>query len=103
MKATVQTPKQHTHTLLLVPLLLLVVVALLFADAASAAAAAAGGINDGSNGADNRISRQRGNILRNLTGTQAYHQNIVTSPLDASAGIRQVYRTMRDLYNKYVS
>lgn len=50
----------------------------------------------------NRISRQRGNVLRNLTRTQSYQNDIVTSPLDASDGIRQVYRTLRDVYNKYL-
>lgn len=96
MKATEQTSR-FMLLLLALPLLLL----LLFADAAADAAVVtnAGGA---SNGADNRISRQRGNILRNLTGTQSYYQNIVTSPLDASVGIRHVYRSMRDLYNKYV-
>lgn len=78
MKATTQTP--------LMTVLLVVVV---YAVACSSAA-------------DNRISRQRGNILRNLTASHAYVENIVTSPLDASVGIRQVYRTVRDIYNKYV-
>lgn len=49
---------------------------------------------------DNRISRLRGNVLRNITQTQSYRNDIVTSPLDASDGIRQVYRTLRDVYNK---
>lgn len=80
MKATAQTPLMMTLTLLLL------VALMLFATACS--------------GADNRISRQRGNILRNLTGTHAYAENIVTSPLDASQGIRQVYRAVRDIYNK---
>lgn len=51
---------------------------------------------------DNRISRLRGNVLRNITHTQSYQNNIVTSPLDASDGIRQVYRSLRDVYNKYI-
>lgn len=50
----------------------------------------------------NRISRLRGNILQNLTRTHAYENDIVTSQLDASAGLRQAYRTIRDLYNKFV-
>lgn len=48
----------------------------------------------------NRISRLRGNVLRNITRTQSYQNDIVTSPLDASDGIRQVYRSLRDVYNK---
>lgn len=49
----------------------------------------------------NRISRLRGNILRNLTRTHEYEDNIVTSQLDASVGVRQVYRTIRDIYNRF--
>lgn len=49
----------------------------------------------------NRISRLRGNILRNLTRTHEYENNIVTSQLDASVGLRQVYRTIRDIYNRF--
>lgn len=48
----------------------------------------------------NRISRDRGNILRNITRTQAYVDNIVTSQLDASVPARQIYRTIRDIYNR---
>lgn len=50
----------------------------------------------------NRISRLRGNILRNLTRTHEYEDNIVTSQLDASSGLRQAYRAIRDLYNKCI-
>lgn len=49
----------------------------------------------------NRISRLRGNILRNLTRTHEYENNIVTSQLDASVGVRQLYRTIREIYNRY--
>lgn len=49
----------------------------------------------------NRISRLRGNILRNLTRTHEYENNIVTSQLDASVGVRQVYRSIRDIYNRF--
>lgn len=49
----------------------------------------------------NRINRQRGNILRNLTRTHAYEDNIVTSQLDASERVRQFYRSIRDIYNRY--
>lgn len=52
---------------------------------------------------DNRISRYRGNILRNLTGTHEYENNIVTSQLDASQDIRRLYRMLRDVYNRYVN
>lgn len=49
----------------------------------------------------NRINRQRGNILRNLTRTHAYDDNIVTSQLDASERVRQFYRSIRDIYNRW--
>lgn len=48
----------------------------------------------------NRINRMHGNILRNLTRTHAYDDNIVTSQLDASLRVRQFYRTLRDIYNR---
>lgn len=48
----------------------------------------------------NRINRIRGNILQNLTLTHAYDDNIVTSQLDASKQVRQIYRSIRNLYNK---
>lgn len=46
-----------------------------------------------------RINRVRGSILRNLTRTHAFDDNIVTSHLDASLRIRQFYRTVRNVYN----
>lgn len=49
----------------------------------------------------NRINRMRGSIITNLTRTHAYDDDIVTSHLDASVRIRQFYRTIRDVYNKY--
>lgn len=48
----------------------------------------------------NRINRVQGSILRNLTRTHAYDDNIVTSHLDASVRIRKFYRMIRDVYNK---
>lgn len=48
----------------------------------------------------NRINRMRGNILRNLTRTHAYDDNIVTSQLDASERVRQFYRTVRNIYDR---
>lgn len=50
---------------------------------------------------NNRINRKRGNILRNLTRTHEYDDNIVTSQLDASTPVRQFYRSFRDVYNRY--
>lgn len=50
----------------------------------------------------NRINRMRGNILQNLTRTHAYDDNIVTSQLDASMRVRQFYRDIRNIYNKWV-
>lgn len=49
----------------------------------------------------NRINRIRGSIITNLTRTHAYDDDIVTSHLDASDRIRQFYRMIRDVYNKY--
>lgn len=49
----------------------------------------------------NRINRMRGSIITNLTRTHAYDDDIVTSHLDASIRIRQFYRMIRDVYNKY--
>lgn len=49
----------------------------------------------------NRINRMRGSIITNLTRTHAYEDDIVTSHLDASHRIRQFYRMIRDVYNKY--
>lgn len=56
--------------------------------------------NNNNNPDSNRINRQRGNILRNLTRTHAYDDNIVTSQLDASERVRQFYRSIRDIYNR---
>lgn len=47
---------------------------------------------------ENVINRQRGNILRNLTQTHQYENNIVTSQLDASSPIRYIYRGLREVY-----
>lgn len=49
----------------------------------------------------NRINRMRGSIITNLTKTHAYDDDIVTSHLDESIRIRQFYRMIRDVYNKY--
>lgn len=49
----------------------------------------------------NRINRMRGSIITNLTRTHAYDDDIVTSHLDASVRIRQFYRMIRNVYNKY--
>lgn len=51
----------------------------------------------------NRINRMHGSIITNLTRTHAYDDDIVTSHLDASIRIRQFYRMIRDVYNKYES
>ncbi|XP_052873447.1 phospholipase B1, membrane-associated-like [Anopheles cruzii] len=51
-------------------------------------------------GQPNRISRERGNILKNLTGTQEYENHIVTSRLDASEPVRMMYRGIREVYNR---
>lgn len=48
----------------------------------------------------NRINRIQGSVLRNLTRTHSYDDNIVTSHLDASLRIRKFYRMIRDVYNK---
>ncbi|XP_037917626.1 phospholipase B1, membrane-associated-like [Hermetia illucens] len=48
----------------------------------------------------NVIGRMRGNIFRNLTKTQQYENNIVTSRLDSSAQIRKLYRNFRELYSR---
>ncbi|XP_039428997.1 phospholipase B1, membrane-associated-like [Culex pipiens pallens] len=50
--------------------------------------------------AQNRINRQRGNILKNLTLTHEYENHIVTSQLDASMPIRMFYRGFREVYNR---
>jgi hypothetical protein len=49
---------------------------------------------------NNVISRSRGNILRNLTRTHTYVNNVVTSQLDASVPIRWFYRGFREVYNR---
>ena len=48
------------------------------------------------------ISRQRGNLLRNLTMQHQYENNIVTSRLDGSMPIRWVYRGIREMYSRSV-
>lgn len=50
---------------------------------------------------NNIINRSKGNILRNLTRTQQYQDNIVTSQLDASNPIRLFYRGFREVYKRY--
>lgn len=50
---------------------------------------------------ENIINRSKGNILRNLTRTQQYQDNIVTSQLDASNPIRLFYRGFREVYKRY--
>lgn len=52
---------------------------------------------------DSRISRYRGNILRNLTLTQEYEDHIVTSSLDNSQWIRNIYRGIREFYSRIVT
>lgn len=49
----------------------------------------------------NRINRMRGSVITNLTRTHSYDDDIVTSHLDSSIRIRQFYRMIRDVYNKY--
>jgi hypothetical protein len=49
---------------------------------------------------NNAISRNSGNIFKNLTGTQAYVDHIVTSQLDTSEPIRWFYRSVRELYKR---
>lgn len=49
---------------------------------------------------NNVINRSKGNILRNLTRTQQYQDNIVTSQLDASNPIRLFYRGFREVYKR---
>lgn len=50
--------------------------------------------------ADLRISRIKGNIFSNLTGTQEFEDHIVTSQLDNSYWIRMVYRGIREAYSR---
>lgn len=49
---------------------------------------------------DNIINRQKGNILKDITDTQQYEDNIVTSSLDASNPIRFIYRGFREVYSR---
>lgn len=49
-----------------------------------------------------KISRLKGNILRNLTGTQEFENHIVTSQLDNSYLIRMFYRGIREVYSRLV-
>ncbi|ETN57773.1 phospholipase b [Anopheles darlingi] len=48
----------------------------------------------------NPIGRERGNVLKNITGTQEYENHIVTSQLDASEPVRMMYRGIREVYNR---
>lgn len=52
---------------------------------------------------DSRISRYRGNILRNLTLTHEYEDHIVTSSLDNSQWIRNIYRGVREFYSRLIT
>ena len=52
---------------------------------------------------DTKISRIKGNILRNITGTQEFEDHIVTSSLDNSKMIRMFYRGFREFYNRLVT
>lgn len=52
---------------------------------------------------NNIINRSKGNILRNLTRTHQYQDNIVTSQLDASNPIRLFYRGFREVYKRLVA
>ena len=52
---------------------------------------------------DTKISRIKGNILRNITGTQEFEDHIVTSSLDNSMMIRMFYRGFREFYNRIVT
>lgn len=52
---------------------------------------------------DTKISRLKGNILRNITGTQEFEDHIVTSSLDNSMMIRMFYRGFREFYNRLVT
>lgn len=52
---------------------------------------------------DTKISRVKGNILRNITGTQEFEDHIVTSSLDNSMMIRMFYRGLREFYNRLVT
>lgn len=52
---------------------------------------------------DTKISRIKGNILRNITGTQEFEDHIVTSSLDNSMMIRMFYRGFREFYNRLVT
>lgn len=52
--------------------------------------------------ADLRISRVKGNIFQNLTGTQEFEDHIVTSQLDSSQLIRMFYRGFREVYSRLV-
>lgn len=59
-------------------------------------------ISSGQN-VDIKISRLKGNILRNLTAVQEFEDHIVTSSLDNSPMIRMFYRGFRELYSRLVS
>lgn len=52
---------------------------------------------------DTKISRIKGNILGNITGTQDFEDHIVTSSLDNSMMIRMFYRGFREFYNRLVT
>lgn len=46
-----------------------------------------------------KISRDGGNILTNLTRTHSYEDNIVTSALDVMPPVIWLYRGIREVYN----
>lgn len=47
---------------------------------------------------DVKISRSKGNILRNLQDTQEFEDHIVTSNLDNPGFMRMIYRGIREIY-----
>lgn len=49
------------------------------------------------------ISRLKGNIFKNLTGTTQFEDNIVTSSLDNSPLIRMFYRGAREFYSRFIA
>ena len=47
---------------------------------------------------DFKISRSKGNILKNLQQTQEFEDHIVTSNLDNPGFMRMLYREVREIY-----
>lgn len=52
---------------------------------------------------DTKISRSKGNILRNLQETQEFEDHIVTSNLDRPGFMRMIYRGLREIYGSIFS